>query len=245
MNWSAEDMRVAQLLGQNLGPIRVVEVVKHKEKHVTDVIDTTATEDTGWNGDETAPAVAYPELSDNPHNHTYTWSPKLPDGSMLVIRAQSAEALAEAAEALAGVTGRLRTAWQNATGTAPAAPQAPAPALQGPPPPGYGQGAMPQQYPPQFAPQAPGSAPAPWQNGGAPQGQFGGGGVQLPPGWYKLNVPFPQKGAFDGIVQQYNIQKGDPSRGGQVSFQKATKSWYCAGEVVQAFAQFSPVPANS
>lgn len=100
-------------------------------------------------------------------------------------------------------------------------------------------------YNPQLPPPGqPGQAPAAWQNAGAPpQQQFVPQGPQLPQGWYKLNVPFPQKGAFDAIVAQYGIRKGDPGRGGQVSFQKATKSWYCAPEVAQAFGQFSPVPA--
>jgi hypothetical protein len=56
-------------------------------------------------------------------------------------------------------------------------------------------------------------------------------------------VPFQQKGTFDAIVQQYNLRKGDPGRGGQVSWQKAVKSWYCSPEVAQLFGQFNPVAA--
>jgi hypothetical protein len=147
---------------------------------------------------------------------------------MLVIRANTAEDLAEKAEAAAAVTGRLRAAWQAATGQ----PQAPAQ--------GQFQAAAQQQFnqqPAQPFPNQPFQGQPAWQQAGAPQG------AQVPPGWYKLTVPFPQKGAFDAIVAQYGFRKGDPNGGGQVSFQKAVKSWYCAPDIAQAFAQFNPVAA--
>jgi hypothetical protein len=62
-------------------------------------------------------------------------------------------------------------------------------------------------------------------------------------GWYRLNVPYPKKNAFDAIVQQYQMKKGRPTEGGLVSFNKADKSWYVAPSHAGAFSDFSPVPA--
>jgi hypothetical protein len=62
-------------------------------------------------------------------------------------------------------------------------------------------------------------------------------------GWYRLNVPFKQKGVFDGLTAQYGMQKGRPSEGGHFSFQKADKSWYVHPQYAGAFGQFSPMPA--
>jgi hypothetical protein len=62
-------------------------------------------------------------------------------------------------------------------------------------------------------------------------------------GWYRLNVPFPKKGEFDGITQQYGMRKGRPSEGGNFSFHKDTKAWYVDPQFAGAFPQFSPVPA--
>ncbi len=209
---------------------------------MTDTTDTLAgpEDDGGW-AEATGANVTYPETPDNPHNHVYTWSPKLPDGSMLVIRAQTADGLVAAVEAMAPQAGRLRAAWGAVTGPALPAPQAP-------------QGQFPPQGGVNYSPQTPApNQPYPgqpaWQQAGAPQApqqQWGGApqGAQVPQGWYKLTVPFPQKGAFDAIVAQYNFTKGDPARGGQVSWQKAVKSWFCAPEVAQAFAQFNPVVAQ-
>jgi hypothetical protein len=62
-------------------------------------------------------------------------------------------------------------------------------------------------------------------------------------GWYRLNVPYPKKNAFDAIVQQYQMKKGRPTEGGLVSFNKADKSWYVAPSHAGAFSDFQPVPA--
>lgn len=195
--------------------------------------------------------ATYPELPGNPHNHVYTWSPKLPDGSMLVVRASTAEALAEAAEAVASVTGRLRAAWDRATGAPQNAYTPPpfGPNVSAPQAPGY-------QGPP--APQAP-------QWGGAPQGQpqqqWGGQQAQrpaqgqrqeypAPQGWYRLNVPFPGgKDQLHALAQSMNIPKGNPAKGGVYNFfglnpaGQPGKAWYCAPEAAQAFAQFNPMVA--
>jgi hypothetical protein len=44
-------------------------------------------------------------------------------------------------------------------------------------------------------------------------------------------------------VAQYQMRKGRPSEGGQVSFNKADKSWYVDPQYAGAFGQFTPMPA--
>jgi hypothetical protein len=176
-----------------------------------------------WEDEGQEDQGAYPVYPVKLNNHTFTWSPKLPDGSMLVIRAQSADALVTATRAIAQVANDLVSAWATVR------PAPPAPQFQQQPNVAY-QG-------------QPG-----WQTTGAPQGQFQQApqqpqGASLPPGWFKLNVPFKQKPMFDAIVAQNGFRKGDPTGGGQLSWQKERKSWYCSPDVAQAFAQFSPVPA--
>lgn len=249
MTWDQRDVNALNLIGSALGPIRVLTI---EENRMTEVIDTTAADDSGWENEEQG-NVTYPELPSNPHNHVYTWSPKLPDGSMLVIRANTAEGLAEAAEAVASVTGRLRAAWSQATG----APQAPVnqyqQAPQGPP---FGPnvsvpGAPNYQGPP--APQAPQwggapQAPAQQQWGGQQAAQGQRKEYPAPPGWYKLNVPFPGgKDQLHALAAQAGIPKGNPSKGGMYNFfglapsGQPGKAWYCAPEVAQAFGQFNPM----
>lgn len=257
MTWTAEDIDAFQLLEQGLGPFQILKVTEHKEIRMTEQTPEPQTSDdeSGWGDDQAAPAVTYPEYPYSLADHVYTWSPKLPDGSMLVIRSQTADGLAEAAEALTGVAGRLRAAWQNVTG---APQQAPAQGFQAPPA-HAPQGNTPPPFGPNVSvPQAPGyqgpPAPPQGQQWGAPQAppqqQWAAPtGPQLPQGWYKLTVPFkpsngnPGKPGFDAIVAQYQLRKADPTAGGQVSFQKTSKSWYCSGEVAQLFGQFQPVPA--
>lgn len=231
--WTSEDVTAVQTIGNILGPVRVL---SHEETRMTDVVDTTAAEDSGWEQDSAAVGgQTYPEYPYSLADHVYTWSPKLPDGSMLVIRSQTADGLVEAVEAMAPLAARLKAAWQGVVGQ----PQA-APAPQGgvnynpqTPPPN-------QPFPGQPAWQQAGAPAAPPQQWAPPAQQ----GAQVPQGWYKLTVPFPQKASFDAIVSQYNFRKGDPNNGGQVSWQKAVKSWYCAPEIAQAFAQFNPVVAQ-
>jgi hypothetical protein len=120
---------------------------------------------------------------------------------------------------------------------------------------------MPQPMPLQQSPQAQypagppvppqGPAPAAWQNAGAPQGGYNGGGQAKPDrrpeyqqaGWYRLTVPFPKKGRFDGLTAQYGMRKGRPTEGGQFSFNSADKSWYVDPQYAGAFGEFSPLPA--
>jgi len=249
MSWDSTDLRALRRLGAGLGSFQVISI---EENSVTEQNETPAeqapwdNEDQTQNWDGSAVQTAnFPELPSNPHNHVYTWSPKLPDGSMMVIRANTAEALAEAAEALTAVSGRLQAAWRQVAGGGAPAPQAPAQGFQQAP-----QG-QPNWNPPAPPPNQPFPGQPAWQQAGAPQmpqqqgwgGAPQGGGSGLPAGWYRLTVPFQQKATFDGIVTQYGLKKGDPFKGGQVSWRKEQKFWACAPEVAQAFAQFNPVAA--
>lgn len=245
--WTSEDVTAVQTIGNILGPVRVL---FHEEIRMTTETappaDFTGGDENGW-GEATgapAPAATYPEYPYSLADHVYTWSPKLPDGSMLVIRAQNADGLVEAVETIAPLAQRLTAAWRMVTG----APQAPAQGYQAPqggvnynpqtPPPN-------QPFPGQPAWQqagAPAATPPQWTPPPAPA-------VSVPPGWFRLDVPFkprgnnPGKPGFDAIVTQYSFRKADPSQGGQVSFQKAVKAWFCAPDIAGAFAQFNPVPA--
>lgn len=180
-----------------------------------------------WDVEE---GTAYPELPANPHNHVYTWSPKLADGSMLVIRSNTAAGLVTAAEAVAGVAGQLTQLWGQASGRpAPAAPQY-LQATQRPNVPYQGQPAWQQDG-------------APQQNGGyqqKPQPQ----GPAAPQGWFKLTGNCGQGGVLlKQHAQSIGLPKGNPSQGGKFNFwSNPGKGWYCAPEATQALAQFQPVP---
>ena len=212
-------------------------------------VATEAVAEEGWDASEQDSAVTYPEYPDKPHNHNFTISFD-GRGPMVAIRAQSAvefnSRLQELEDAgtltlVASVYSHMKAEMAVANGVGPVSP---APAPQGPPVPPT----MPQQYnqqPAQQFPGAPGTAPAAWQNAGAPAAPAA---PQVSPeyqqaGWYRLNVPFKQKGQFDGITAQYGMQKGRPSEGGQFSFQKADKSWYVHPQYAGAFPMFNPVPA--
>ncbi|MGN6128487.1 MAG: hypothetical protein ACTHON_18165 [Humibacter sp.] len=209
---------------------------------MTDVVDSTASEDSGWEQEEPAfGGQTYPEYPYSLADHVYTWSPKLPDGSMLVIRANTAEALAEASEALAPVAARLRAAWSQVAGTPAPAPQAPAqqpwqqqPAHPAPNMPYPGQPAWQQAGAPQ--------APAPQWGGGqqAAQGANGRQGPKPRPAWpqvYKINVPFQGKDAFKAFREQ-----NKDALKGKVAWAGGGDYWV-EGSVVQGFAQWNPVAA--
>lgn len=198
----------------------------------------------GWDG--AADGASYPEHPANPHNHRYTISID-GRGPMIVVRGNTAAEVKEACEeiedhAVGAAMGRAYAAFKagaalgNGLGATP---------VQGPPQPpqaGYAPGPV---TPPPFGPnvsvpQAPGyQAPPPppvpaVQNNAAEYAQAG---------WYRINVPFKAKSAFDGVVAQYQMRKGRPSEGGQLSFNKADKSWYIDPQYAGAFAQWNPVPA--
>lgn len=120
---------------------------------------------------------------------------------------------------------------------------------------------MPQQAPQQ--PNQPYQGQPAWQQAGAPQvpqqggwqgqqqGQQGGwnngGGsagktpYPAPQGWLRTTASKPQ---MEALAAQYQIPKGNPSKGGKWNFFGApAKGWYVAPDVAGAFAQYSPVPA--
>lgn len=235
---------------QGLLHARVIKEIHHMTAAVPEQtpLQTGAMREVGedWSDVEaSADTATYPELPDNPHNHVYTWSPKLPDGSMLVIRAQTAHELVDAVQALGnGALGAVLQAWRVAQGVPQAAPQA-APAVPMPEFQAAAQQQWNQQPPAQGAAPswaAPASNPQQWQ---APPQQNGGGAQSAPAGWYRLNVPFP--GGTDrlkALAAQAGIPKGNPDKGGAFNFWKApVKAWYCDPRAAQAFAEFSPTPA--
>jgi hypothetical protein len=242
VTWDQQDVNALNLIGSALGPIRVLKIEENR---------MTEQDSQDWNEeDQAAPApggATYPEYPYSLADHVYTWSPRLPDGSMMVIRSNTAEGLAEATEALAAVTGRLRAAWAQATGV-------PVPVNQ-----------FPAQTAPPFGPnvsvpQAPGyqgpPVPAAPQWGGAPQppAQPQWGGQQAaqgqrkeypaPQGWYRLTG---QKAQVDTVAQLAGVPKGNPGKGGMYNFFGLTpsgqpgKAWYCDPQVAQVFAQLNPV----
>ncbi|WP_147450958.1 hypothetical protein [Streptomyces hoynatensis] len=150
----------------------------------------TPEDESMWAGE----APTYPEAPDNPHNHVYTWSPKLPDGSMLVIRSNTAAGLLSAAAEAAGVIGELISTWSKATGTAAAvpAPEFQALAQQFPQAGPFPQASQQpnQSFPNQPAWQTTGSAPGQFPQQ-APQQQGGNRDPKPRPNWpqvYKLSV---------------------------------------------------------
>ncbi|MFF6988336.1 hypothetical protein [Streptomyces sp. NPDC010273] len=189
------------------------------------------TEAEGWN--DSADGESFPEYPANPHNHRFTLSMN-GQGPMIVVRANTGEEAKEAFEELedAGTGAAIGRAWAairagaalgNGLGATPVPVVQDAPGVPVPPPVAAGVPAPPPLPP----------APA-VQNRGT---EYAGAG------WYRLNVPFKSKAAFDGIVAQYQMRKGRPSEGGNLSFNKDDKSWYVSPEYAGAFNQFSPMPA--
>jgi hypothetical protein len=100
----------------------------------------------------------------------------------------------------------------------------------------------PQWGPPLGAGGQPGTAPAAWQNAGAPPAQQGWGGQQqttCPPGWFVVDIPFSSKMAGDAIK---NDLKARGMYQGNVKWDGTAKKWYVSPAVAGAFAAFSPVP---
>lgn len=200
--------------------------------------DFTGNDDGGW-GEATGKDATFPEVPNNPHNHVYTWSPKLPDGSMLVVRANTPADLVGAVQAMAPLAAQLKAAWAAVVGQPQSAPAASQGGFQ--PQQQFNQQSA-QQFPNQPFPGQPA-----WQQAGAPQGQFGGGGQQTNrqgpkprPDWpqvYKINVPFPAKDAFKAFREQNKeILKGKVAWAGGGDY-------WIEGSVAQGFAQWNPVAA--
>jgi hypothetical protein len=225
---------------------------------MTDTMPEQTTDEQGWDGETGTPAVTYPEGPDNPHNHRFTISFD-GRGPMVVVRGNTAAdiiaAYQELEQSAAGAA--MGNAWASikaaaavASGLgatpvpagAPVAPQAPG--MPVPPPfgPNVSVPAAPgfQGNPGFQPPQAPPPAQNQWGGQQAPQGPSP---EYAQAGWYRLTVPFPQKGAFDAITVQHQMRKGRPTEGGSFSFQKADKSWYVSPQYAGAFPQFNPVPA--
>lgn len=193
-----------------------------------------------------AEGASYPELPDNPHNHVYTWSPKLPDGSMLVIRSQTADGLVKAVQDIGPLAGQLRAAWQAVTGTPQQAPMGAPQGFQQTPqtPPPFGANVSVPAAPGYVGPPVQQQAP---QWGAPQQGGFGGGaqqgnrqGPKPRPDWpvvYKINVPFQGKDAF----KAFREQNKDVLRG-KVAWAGGGDYWV-HGDVAQGFAQYNPVAA--
>lgn len=211
--------------------------------------EQTTPGDQEWDGNDQSSPVTYPEYGQLPEARiSLNFTPgKAPQ---LTVRAHTAAELTAALQELeegnvynviglahssmgAQITigAGLGPATQIPAG-APAAPQAPGV----PTPPPFGANVS--------VPGAPGfqgnqgfpAPPAP------PVAQDNGPEFQQN-GWYRLNVPFPKKNAFDAVVAQYQMKKGRPTEGGLVSFNKANKSWYVAPSHAGAFGEFAPVPA--
>lgn len=216
--------------------------------------EQTAENEQDWNEDAPAvPAATYPEWPKDPHNHRFTISFD-GRGPMVVVRGNTAQEIADGFEELMNeaVGAMMGNAWSalkaaaavasglgGATPVPAGAPSAPqAPGVPTPPP--FGPNVSVPQAPGYQGPAAPGMpVPPPPAPPAAPQTSP----EYAQAGWYRLNVPFKQKGVFDGIAAQYQMRKGRPSEGGQFSFNKADKSWYVDPQYAGAFQQFSPMPA--
>lgn len=233
---------------------------------MTDTAEQPETEAPDWGEGDPSALITFPEYPANPHNHRYTISMN-GQGPMVVVRGNTAQEVKDGFAELEaeGVGVAVGNAWAafkaaatvtNGLGATQVPGGAPAPAQAPPPPPGTG----PAYNPPAPPPGVPGQAPAAWQNAGAPTpppppqqwgGQGNGGGNGKPDrraeyqqaGWYRVTVPFPKKGQFDGITAQYQMTKGRPSENGHFSFNSADKSWYVHPQYAGAFPMFSPVPA--
>lgn len=219
---------------------------------MTDTTTETVGPDTeaeGWGEDS---AVSYPEMPANPHNHIYTVSMD-GRGPMIVVRGNTPAEVSERYQALmdggvttiaASVYSHMKAEMAIAQGLGPVTPVGPPQAGPAPVQPMPLPQSPQAQYPvgPPVPPQGP--APAQWQNAGAPAQQGPQNQEYKNAGWYRLDVPYPKKGQFDGIVAQYQLRKGRPSEGGSYSFNsKGEKAWYVSPEVAGAFPMFSPMPA--
>lgn len=222
---------------------------------MTDTIpEQSTTDEPDWSDVEqsAAAAAAYPEVPANPHNHLFTISMD-GRGPMIVVRGNTPAEINERYQALmdagtttiaAAVYSHMKAEMQVAQGLGPVS--AP-PAVQGPPAPPAGAPVPPPFGPNVSVPAAPGFAgpPAPPAMPAAPAQQAPN--EYADNGWYRVNVPFKDKGAFEAICNQYQMKKGRPSEGGQFSFNKGdrygVKGWHVHPQYAGAFPQFSPVPA--
>lgn len=220
--WEADDIQALRRLESGIGPIKILEINQHSEEATweTALTDQQAENGVDWTGvsgaeaptgmAETTPVattsssytapVAYPEYNDNPHNHRLTISMDS-RGPHICVRGNTATEINAGLNELDayGVMTSLTPIWQaiRAMVSPPPVASAPPPPAAVQPPPGYGQGAMPAQYPPQLGPSVPGTAPAGWQNTGAPAPSAAVDASRAPkpcpPGWLKCDCPWARK----------------------------------------------------
>jgi len=208
-----------------------------------------------WGGDAAAPIgtpatlappAAYPANQPQRENHAFTLSLQAGrDAPMLVLRAESAAEMnnlltqVEMSGLWANVGNHLSSMRAQGTlgaglGPVQAVPQAaPVPQVT---PQGIPTNPQAQWGPPLGAGGAPGTAPAQWQNAGAPaaapQGCMG-----LQPGWFKVNIPFQSKAAGDAIKEQLKAQG---LYQGNMRWCAGAKHWHVSQAIVGAFGQFGP-----
>lgn len=204
MKWTAEDIRVASVLEAGLGPVRVVDVIKHKENRMTDVTGLNAPEDDGGWAEATganAPApVTFPQMPDNPNEAPLSVNFKPGGTPQLTVRGRTVaehmdllrqvqtsgllEVISGVSSAFGGSGGAPQQAANFANPQGSFAPTAPpfGPNVSVPGAPGY---------------QGPAQPAAPQWGAPQQQGGFGGGGQQgqgnkpqpkaQPPGWYRTD----------------------------------------------------------
>ncbi|UQA91613.1 hypothetical protein [Streptomyces halobius] len=229
---------------------------------MTETTPAPVESDEDWSQVEQDAQAVYPETPLNPHNHLFTISMDS-RGPMIVVRANSAQEINDRFQELedAGTTTMLASIYSHLkaemTLAQGAGPVTPVPAPQGPPapaPPAPNGGV---NYNPQVPPPGvPGTAPAAWQNVGAPtppapaQQQWGnnGGGQNgnsrngpkpRPTDWpqvYKITVP-----RGDDSFKNYREQNQQFFKG-KIRFAGNGQYWV-AGDVVQSLGNWNPVPA--
>lgn len=197
-----------------------------------------------------APAVLFqPQPVQHRENHAFTLSMQVggKDSPMLVLRAETAAELnnmitqVEMAGLWANVGSHLSTARAHGTlgagmpGQVQAAPMAQQPVPQVTPQ-GIPMNPAAQYGPPLGAGGAPGTAPAQWQNAGAPAAAAGGC-MGLPQGWFKVNIPYQSRAAGDAIKEQLKAQG---LYQGNMKWCGGAKHWHVSPNVVGAFGQFGP-----
>lgn len=190
--------------------------------------------------------LAQPQPVQHRENHCFTLSlqPGGRDAPMLVIRAETAAELnalitqVEMAGVWANVGSHLASARAHGTlgagfpGQVQAAPQQPMQVT----PQGIPMQPQAQYGAPLGAGGAPGTAPAPWQNAGAPA-PAPAGCSGLPGGWYKVNIPYASKAAGDAVKQNL---KNQGLYQGNVNWCAGAKHWHVSPNVVAMFGQFGP-----
>lgn len=80
----------------------------------------------------------------------------------------------------------------------------------------------------------PGTAPATWQNAGAPA-PAPAGCQGVPAGWFKVSIPFSSRAAGDAVKEQLKAQG---LYQGNVRWCAPAKHWHVSGQVAPYFQQF-------